>query len=70
MNNLGTATLAELVELLRREHPAWRLGQLISNVAGWLDAEVWDAEDDQLADAIRRHLADRRAARQTPEHAA
>jgi hypothetical protein len=46
---------AALSELARR-YPHWRVGQLVANVAGWADAEVWDAEDAQLLAAIRTHL--------------
>jgi hypothetical protein len=46
---------AALAELARR-YPHWRVGQLVANVAGWADAEVWDAEDVQLLDAARSHL--------------
>ena len=46
---------AALAELARR-YPHWRMGQLVANVAGWADAEVWDVEDDQLVAAIRSHL--------------
>jgi hypothetical protein len=45
--------LGELCE----KYPHWRLGQLIANVAGWADQEVWDAEDEQLLAAARKHLA-------------
>jgi hypothetical protein len=44
-----------LAELGRR-YPHWRVGQLVANVAGWADAEVWDAEDAQLLAAVRAHL--------------
>ena len=46
---------AALAELSRR-YPHWRVGQLIANVAGWADAEVWDVEDEQLLAAAREHL--------------
>ena len=29
---------------------------MVANVAGWADAEVWDAEDAQLLAAVRAHL--------------
>jgi len=35
----------------------WRFGQLIANVAGWADQEIWDVEDQQLLAAARLHLA-------------
>ena len=49
------AVFAALAELARR-YPHWRVGQLVANVAGWADAEVWDAEDAQLLSAARAHL--------------
>ena len=47
---------AALVELADR-YPHWRIGQLVANVAGWADADVWDADDEQLLSAARTHLA-------------
>jgi hypothetical protein len=47
--------LAVIAELCRR-YPHWRLGQLIANVAGWADQEIWDVEDEQLLEAARLHL--------------
>jgi hypothetical protein len=46
---------AALAELGRR-YPHWRIGQLVANVAGWADAEIWDVEDEALLTAIRAHL--------------
>jgi hypothetical protein len=56
---MTTATSTDLLEVLaelRRRYPAWRFGQLIANVAGWADEEVWDVEDDALLKAARSHL--------------
>lgn len=50
-----TELLAALAALARR-YPHWRIGQLVANVAGWADAEVWDVEDGQLLSAAREHL--------------
>jgi hypothetical protein len=50
-----TELFAALSELARR-YPHWRVGQLVANVAGWADAELWDAEDSQLLAAARTHL--------------
>jgi hypothetical protein len=52
-----TELFAALAALARR-YPHWRVGQLIANVAGWADAEVWDAEDGQLLAAARAHLGE------------
>ena len=41
---------------LRRHYPDWRFGQLIANVAGWVDQNIWDIEDDQLLAAAEEHL--------------
>ena len=47
--------LATIAELSQR-YPDWRLGQLVANVAGWADQEIWDIEDEQLLEAARVHL--------------
>ena len=47
--------LAAIAELCQR-YPDWRLGQLIANVAGWADHEIWDVEDERLLEAARLHL--------------
>ena len=47
--------LATVAELCQR-YPDWRLGQLVANMAGWIDQEVWDVEDEQLLEAARAHL--------------
>jgi hypothetical protein len=46
-----------LAEMCRRD-PSWRFGQLVSNLAGWADFDIWDAEDEQLLAAARVHLDD------------
>ena len=50
-----TDLLAAVAELCRK-YPDWRLGQLIANIAGWTDQDVWDVEDAQLLEAARAHL--------------
>jgi hypothetical protein len=47
--------MAALAELSRR-YPDWRFGQLVANVAGWADKEIWDVEDAQLLAAAQAHL--------------
>lgn len=51
-----TDLLKAIADLCER-YPHWRFGQLVANVAGWTDAEIWDAEDDQLLAAAKAHLA-------------
>ena len=48
--------LMEAIAELQRRYPDWRLGQLIANVAGWADQEIWDVEDEQLLAAAQSHL--------------
>jgi hypothetical protein len=50
-----TDLLAALTEMGQR-YPDWRLGQLLANVAGWVDQDIWDVEDEQLLEAARLHL--------------
>ncbi len=62
----------ELIEAfaeLSRRYPEWRFGQMAANVAGWLDREIWDVEDEQLLQAIRSHLEPRSCALPSPSPA-
>ena len=52
---IRTELFTALAELARR-HPDWRLGQLVANVAGWADEDVWDVEDERLLAATKAHL--------------
>jgi hypothetical protein len=49
------ATLFEALAELGRRYPNWRFGQLVSNVSGWADVDVWDVEDEQLLAAVQAH---------------
>jgi len=56
---MNAATKSELTSALAeiaRNHPDWRFGQLVANVAGWTDENVWDVEDESLLMAARAHL--------------
>jgi hypothetical protein len=57
MTNQQRADLLAAIEQLCERYPHWRLGQLVANIAGWADQEVWDAEDEQLLAAARLHLS-------------
>jgi hypothetical protein len=48
--------LVDALAELCRQYPDWRFGQLVSNVAGWADADLWDIEDEQLLAAAKAHL--------------
>jgi hypothetical protein len=56
MNPAPRAQLFETLAELCRRYPEWRFGQLVANVAGWMDQEIWDVEDEQLLEAARAHL--------------
>ncbi len=56
MTDQQRAELLAAIEALSRRYPDWRLGQLIANVAGWADQQLWDVEDEQLLAAARSHL--------------
>jgi len=52
-------SVLQQVEKLWRLYPDWRLGQLVANVAAWVDPSpepLWDMEDDVLAAEIQRHI--------------
>jgi hypothetical protein len=53
------AALHQALSDLWNRYPDWRFGQLVSNVAGWADADIWDVEDDPLLAALRSHLEER-----------
>jgi hypothetical protein len=57
MSDHEPAELFTVLAELARRHPHWRVGQLVANGAGWADADVWDAEDEQLFSAARAHLS-------------
>ena len=56
MSTPRESELFEVLAELRLRYPAWRFGQLIANVAGWADQDVWDVEDEHLLKAARSHL--------------
>jgi hypothetical protein len=56
MNNPADTELLDTLAELRRRYPDWRLGQLVANVAGWADQNVWDIEDDLLLTTAEKHL--------------
>ena len=59
MNKEPSGDLQETIAELQRIYPNWRLGQLIANIAGWADQEIWDVEDEQLLAAAQSHLRQR-----------
>ena len=57
MNSQERAELLATIAELSQRYPDWRLGQLVANVAGWADQEIWDIEDEQLLEAARAPAA-------------
>ena len=57
MKSQERTDLLAAIEQLCERYPHWRLGQLVANVAGWADQEIWDVEDQQLLAAARLHLS-------------
>ena len=47
MNNHQQSESMRAAESSRR-YPDWRFGQLVANVSGWADQEIWNIEDEQL----------------------
>ena len=56
MSDQEREKLLVVIEELGRRYPNWRMGQLIANIAGWADQEIWDIEDEQLLAAAQSHL--------------
>ena len=48
MINTQRVDLYERIAELAKRYPNWRFGQLIANVAGWADQDIWDIEDENL----------------------
>ncbi|REJ73756.1 MAG: hypothetical protein DWQ34_08905 [Planctomycetota bacterium] len=69
---MSDETRTELLEILRQlsdEFPEWRMGQMITNLAGLARGHevesIWDAEDDELIEAARQMLEQKRAVSQS-----
>ena len=60
MNDPARDELIESLVELRRALPSMRLGQLIANMAtvarGAVPGAIWEAEDEELLDAMRWQL--------------
>ncbi len=56
MNDASDEKLLQALAALKRKYPHWRVGQLVANVAGWADRNIWDAEDAEMLTAAQRHL--------------
>lgn len=56
MNDQFRDELLAALASLGRKYPDWRFGQLVANIAGWADQEIWDVDDEKLLDAVRLHF--------------
>jgi hypothetical protein len=70
MSNQSRADLLAVLTELGQRYPDWRFGQLVANVAGWADREIWDVEDEQLLAAGQLHLQQLAPLAATPSPAA
>src|SRR5439155_24795738 len=59
MINTTRKEILRILEELSDQHPHWRFGQLVANMAGIADVNIWDLEDDQLLAVARNHLEHR-----------
>jgi hypothetical protein len=66
LNSQERAELLATIAELSQRYPDWRLGQLVANVAGWADQEIWDIEDEQLLEAARVHMQQLTRVQATP----
>jgi hypothetical protein len=57
MTQTPRADLLWAIAELSKRYPNWRFGQLVANVASWVDADLWEVEDGQFLMVIRNHLA-------------
>ena len=55
MTQQQQALISILAELMQN-YPHWRFGQLVANVAEWVDQNTWDIENEQWIAAARAHL--------------
>lgn len=56
MTSSNQNELLNAIAKLCEKYPHWRMGQLISDLAGWADVNLWDVEDEQLLAAAKAHL--------------
>ena len=59
MMNPKRKELFGVLEELSSHYPNWRFGQLVANMAGIAEVNIWDLEDDQLLAVARDHLEHR-----------
>lgn len=57
--------LMNALEDLSELYPEWRMGQMLTNIATWARgptaSAIWDVEDEELVDVIRKHINNKRS---------
>lgn len=56
MKTKNRSELLSVIDQMCERYPNWRFGQLIANLAGWADQNIWDIEDEQLVAVANEHL--------------
>lgn len=59
MTDSTRTELFRVLEKLSSHYPHWRIGQLVANMAGIADVNIWDVEDKQLLAAAQDYLEHR-----------
>jgi hypothetical protein len=72
MSDVSSSRISRVIDELRETYPAWRVGQLVANVAMWAKGPtqeaVWDVTDEEFIAAAESHLQTRRG--ETPKSGA
>ena len=59
MSSDTRSDLLAVLEKLMREHPDWRIGQLVANIAflaRQTNSATWDVENEEFVQTARQHL--------------
>jgi len=59
MSNDTRHDLLDVLDQLMKEHPSWRIGQIITNIAflaRQTETAAWDVENEEFIQAARQHL--------------
>lgn len=59
MSDDTRSDLLDVLEKLMQEHPDWRVGQLVANIAflaRQTDSATWDVENQEFIQTARQHL--------------
>lgn len=59
MTTIDRVEVLDILAKVAEKYPQWRMGQLVANLSGWADRDIWDMEDEELIEAARSHLEQR-----------